>query len=382
MGYRDIENREDIDKIIINTLSKFYQTHVEIRRNYTKKSFILNPRLNAAVFSKASTKVLNAIRLGHFVRKNKFANFIMQIYITFAFSKHGLFGCKYLYINELPKCPEKIYIMPGNMKLKIMDYESMVINNIIKDRYEESAFFKEVSIRTNPVWDFILPIKQNNDYSYQEELLYGCTLDRIQKSDFVGINDTIENIILQMQSKNRRVTNAGTYSKMLINNIREGCLKLVDGESYKSSIIKFIDVIALLIKNTEIEIAFSHGDLQNGNIFVSLNNKVYILDWDTYGERSIGYDLLTFYYEFRYRNNYFLKLKSFIMDKTWETRFNKFYHLKLNKKQVLAIYILEDIIWIINENLQTAEKRISSSLIQYADMSLQKYILKIIGYDV
>jgi hypothetical protein len=43
---------------------------------------------------------------------------------------------------------------------------------------------------------------------------------------------------------------------------------------------------------------------------------------------------------------------------------------------------LEDIIWIINENLQTAEKRISSSLIQYADMSLQKYILKIIGYDV
>ena len=40
-----------------------------------------------------------------------------------------------------------------------------------------------------------------------------------------------------------------------------------------------------------IEVGLSHGDLQAGNIWIeNITEKVYIIDWESYGTRSVGYD--------------------------------------------------------------------------------------------
>lgn len=375
MGYLDIKNREDIDNIIALTLSKYFTNEVTISNKYSSDSFILNPRLNSAIIYRPSKKVIDAIKTGHAIRKNILKNAVAQFYIRFAFSRYNLFGCKYI-IFKKPLCNAKdLYIMPGNMKIKIFDFKNMTIDNIIKNNYQLLPFTKEKKIREDPIYSFILPLKIISNNVYREQLLSGCTIDRLKSCKLKTIEQEIRKIIIKIQKINRKSINALEYSFFLKNVIIDLYPKLNNGEKYKKSIFDFINKVYSLVLPKLIDISFSHGDLQNGNIFVTKANKIYVLDWESCDDRSIGYDILTYYFKFRYRKNYILRIDEFLKSAMWEEIKNDFYYHITDKKQVLAIYVLEDILWIINENINTSEKRVSDSLKLYSNSRIQENIL-------
>ena len=69
----------------------------------------------------------------------------------------------------------------------------------------------------------------------------------------------------------------------------------------KSDVIEIAEKLTkLAMANEEIEIRFSHGDLQSGNIWIeNKTNKIFIIDWESWGMRSKWYDIATLYQNLR-----------------------------------------------------------------------------------
>ncbi len=380
MGYIDIQNREDIDILISDTLSQYFSQTIKISNDYSSNAFILNPRLNAARTYGASKSVIQAIQNGHAVYRNIFLYWLMRIYISIAFSKKGYFHCKYLEFEKLPQLADELLIMPGNMKIKIFNYKDNNVVNLVKPGFSNIPFEKEKKIRIKPLWDFVLPmicLKSSN--GYEERLINGCSIDRCPFNLQQKYEEKIKQLILTIQKNGREEQNTSEYTQRVIDKIQGVLEKLNIEPIVHKSIEVFCDSLLAFCKSDKILLACSHGDLQMGNIFVETNGKLWILDWETHDIRSLGYDLLTYYYSFRYRRDYVSRIRSFLDDKVFEKKFSTFYDGMIpSSSHLLAVYLLEDILWVSEECAYTNEHRPSQSLLQYADEGFQRTIIKLL----
>lgn len=376
MGYLDIKDRENIDEIISKTLSVHYQTQVSIGDKKRKDSFILNPRLNCAIYSKAAPQIKKAVQIGHAIHKNIILNLAMRMYIKFGFSRMKFFGCKYINFNMLPDHPESLLIMPGNMKIKVFDYQTKTIINILKEGFNSASLSTEIKVRTTyKEKPYILPLEMLKDGVYREALIEGCSVDRLDRARYSRVQERITQVIQDFQKGNRCDIDAREYCCGIVSLIENKIELLRCNNTIKEKIKKLSQKISERLEGKLI-ISDSHGDLQNGNIFVSDNDDVYLLDWETYGIRSIGYDILTYYYKFRYRADYLMRLDSFLLDDNWDNISSIFWDNTVDRKQVLIVYLLEDIIWHIEECLSTEEKRSSPGLLKYSEIDFQKQLIE------
>lgn len=376
MGYLDIQGREEIDDIIGATLSQYYKTRVIVQDKYLRGSFILNPRLNCAVYDKTSNDVKNAVRKGHAIQNSLLKKIAMNLFITIGFSKKALFHCKYITFDKLPDNSEYLLIMPGNTKVKVFDYKNNKIFNLLKTGFETDGFLKEVAIRTGQnMRPYMLPIRSIQGDVYEETLIDGCSLDRLNRNTFPSVEEKIGDIILDFQKGNRIQKSAEKYTQELRQTISDKLKRIGCTSIQRDKLSSFISRLSLY-KGQSVVLANSHGDLQNGNIYISKEKQIYIIDWETYDIRSLGYDVLTYYYQFRYRKDYLNKIDNYLEDVGWDKMSVSFWGSIVNKKEVLAIYLIEDILWQINECLSTAEKKASSGLMKYTDTDFQNSIME------
>lgn len=376
MGYLDIKDRENIDEIISKTLSMYYQTKVSIGDKKSQTSFILNPRLNCAIYSKPVPEVKKAVQVGHAVHRNVMLNLAMRLYIMLGFSRMKVFGCKYINFSRLPDHPESLIIMPGNMKIKIFDYRSKMIINILKEGFDLASLYTEVKVRTAyKERPYVLPLEILKEGVYKEKLIKGCSVDRLDGIRYSKVKGRIAHAIQDFQKGNRSDVDACVYCCGIVSLIENKIEQIRCDNTIKVKITKFVHELLDLVEGM-ITIADSHGDLQNGNIFVSDDDNVYLLDWETYQIRSIGYDILIYYYKFRYRTDYLMRLDNFLQDDHWGDLSSAFWDNPVDRKQVLIVYLLEDIIWHIEECLSTEEKRSSSGLLKYSELNFQKQLIE------
>lgn len=376
MGYEDIQNREDIDGLIGKTLSEFYGTDVSVSDRYAPGAFILNPRLNTAITCKADREIKKAVRTGHTVRRNTLLNIAMNAYITVAFSKHTLFGCKYIVFKEYPDHAEKHLIMPGNMKVKIFDYSSGTVTNLLKAGFEPGSIKKERSVRMDPEWGFVLPLEMIDGKGYRESLLKGCSFDRLEQDRKGQAEKKIRSALRDIQRKGRRTEKSDSYTQALLDRIMVLLRQVKGSEKAKKSVADFAGCIKDGVRASDVEIAFSHGDFQYGNLFITEAGDLYVLDWETCEDRSIGYDILTFFYSFRYRRDYLGRIDAFLSDSGWQKIQERYYENAIDRRDVLRVYLLEDIVWLLMESCSTAEKRISDGLLAYSEQGFQSQVLE------
>jgi len=377
MGYIDSQKRENIDQIISETLSRSYGTKVSVSSEYKKGAFILNPRLNAAIYDCPSRYIVKKVHEWHKVQNNCLYKLLMDMYIVFAFSKHGRFGCKYIYFDKTLQNADMTYIMPGNMKIKVFDFSKMEIKNLLKNGFTHIGYENEKKIKIDPKWNFVLEMKECKSDSYTEDLLEGCSIDRYKYQNSIDIQSKIKKNILTMQNDFRQTVNTKEYLDERKQAIESKIDNLNNSQNIKDSILQFIKKVTEYVKSRNIVVSTSHGDLQNGNIFVT-NGDIKVIDWETVGIRSIGYDLLTYYYKFRYRSDYFYRIDSFLYDE--KTTLEDFYYDEvIPKTEILAIYFIEDIEWLIDETIQTTEKNITDGIKMYADKNFQNKVFDRLG---
>ncbi len=375
MGYLDIRSRENIDNIISETLVDYFNTRVTVCKSYKKSAIIFNPRLNIAISKHAKKSIRKLVRRWQSVRTNFLVNIVKQIYITFAFNKLSLLGSKYFVFEDMPSDYKNLIIMPGNMKIKVINYSKMKITNLYKAGFTDFPFRKERKIRINPNWNFILPLEVINSHTYEEELLSGCTFDRVKKESKENYSQKIVNIIKVIQKKDIQIVDSKMYVNNIYVKIQEKLNHLSNVDlNFKLHILRFCKKLINSVDVSKVNIAFSHGDLQYGNIFVTDKGKVYIIDWETYGIRTLYYDLLTYHYKFRYRSNFKLKIDLLLKDNDWLNVLNTYNITPISKEDVLRFFFLEDIEWILDECLQTVDKKASDSLYLYYNKDFEKYV--------
>ena len=375
MGYLDIRSRENIDAIMGETLSEYFHTKVTVADQYRRGCFILCPRLNTAVYDRAEKSVKRTVQRSHAVQSSPLLKLAMAAFISVAFSKHGMFGCKYIIFDRTPEHAESMVILPGNMKIKIFDFQEGTVRNILKTGFEKTSLQIEKNIRIDSDRAYILSLRMEQESVYCEDLIQGRSYDRLEPKLADALLGRIEDILLDIQQGDRKTVGCVDYMAQQMQDMRRLLSQLHAEQALKKQVLSFAEQMCGYGEG-EIVLSDSHGDFQNGNIFVSDDGKIYILDWETCATRSIGYDLLTFFYKFRYRADYLMRIDSFLNDECWAARAQKYGVLFADKRVVLSIYFIEDIIWLLQEILSTPEKRCSDGIRKYSELEFQRDVIE------
>jgi len=84
--------------------------------------------------------------------------------------------------------------------------------------------------------------------------------------------------------------------------------KMTDENLVSKSEIEFVSELKEKIKSVtnirDIKCAWAHGDLNTGNIFISEEGKVYLIDWEYFGVRSVNYDAFVYKKNLRHTQSY------------------------------------------------------------------------------
>lgn len=249
-----------------------------------------------------------------------------------------------------PDAPEKwqdIVIYPGNKKVKVIDTDNLTILNVVRQGYSKAWLSHEVALRANPSIPCVLPIGNHGDDWYSERLIVGRTMARMRRTERRRRDPAVMRVIREM-GRPVRVETVREYCERLCDSV-VGCARSLAGRLGSDDFALIIAASRALTRvcsqdASPVVIGFSHGDLQPGNImFEDVTDRLFVLDWETYGERSALYDIATYYYGLRR-----LPLPS-ALRQVYTDECQLFGGLGLDAVSRTAIVCLEEIEWSLRE---------------------------------
>lgn len=366
MPFRDFMERENVYAIIKDTLENNNLGVLSFKKDKNKGiKYYAFPRLGVLI---TKSGLRNKSFIQNINRNWSFPNnykkrTLVKVYLFLVLLLPNLFADKVLYLND-SKINSSSVVFPGNKKIKIVDYESRTVTNILKTSFKNTWILKEIEFRTkNSYIDNILPLKAGIN-SYIEPFLIGFSYTRLPSNTQ---NKLLERIIKFSQNLSRTKVvkkDALDYALERKNYVAELLKKRLYGFYYefKSIVDAFLD-FATSVNNFEIFIEMSHGDFQKGNIFYTLDNQLYVLDWETPGMRIKHYDLITFFNNTRNSNNSVKFVKN--VCQKGEISLGSTNIIENSTYSYLKLFLLEDFIWQIEESEILDENMTSTGLKNY-----------------
>ena len=285
MKISEMMQREDFYKINERTLANFYPETAEHSTLY------IYPKLNAIVTHNPSQKVVDYLITEYSVRSS-IKRVLTKLYVILAMRTGGLMADKKERISTSISHDTLIY--PCNKKYRIFDFNSNSVSVIPKDGFDDSDLKHEIEFRQksdNP--DFVPKLIGIASRGYSESIINGRPLARMPYGYDEYKHKAYEAFRLVYIKTNRDVDGLN-YAGRLYNKIIS-CLteKIKD----KASVLKTIHFLKKKVSELDtITLTFSHGDLQPGNIWIENNtNQIFIIDWESWGERSAWYDYDTLF---------------------------------------------------------------------------------------
>lgn len=378
MPYIDFINREDVYGIISTTLNEYFRSEVYYTRNNASnegQGFFCFSRINAIIPVDFSKDVIEFIKRDNNITNSLIKRVIIRTYIFLVLKFPYNFSEKLLIVKKPDINLKNIMIYPGNKKIKVIDFNSMTVVNILKTGFERTWFNKEIHFRINSRWNFVLPLECLDDNTYRERFISGFAYVRLSNNEKAKHFDEMWSIIQEIQ-KLSKITKIEDYLGLLKSEFESKLQSIsnrIDEQEIESLESFFAKIIGSFIdSSSDIKLCFSHGDLQEGNIFLEKNNsKIWVLDWETWNERSDYYDKLLFYYGFRNSHRLAKNIRAFLKED------GKMIRLKAteNRYDIVKLFLLEDILWQIDETSILNNKSISNGLIKYSLCSFQESIL-------
>ena len=203
-------------------------------------------------------------------------------------------------------------IYPCNRKFRIFDFKKNVVSVVVKSGFSNHCLLREISFRNeNRNCEFILPIIGSNEISYSERIIDGVPLARLQgdieskKSEalkkWVDYSDATKETVSSDQYADNLTEQFKKLRAEIVNLKKEIDYEVLDKVSEKL-------FNKMRSTNKSIDLILSHGDLQEGNIWIeNKTEKIYIIDWESVMKRSIWYDEAVLYYNLRNADTLFEK---------------------------------------------------------------------------
>ena len=400
MTISDLQRRENFYEINNKTLEKYFSeinqlTHrakiCEGGPTYStnKSYFFIYPRINAIVTKDNSREVREYIYKEFSNNPNLLKRFAIYFYTRLLLKSRGKFSDKCISIEPKIKDENSLLIFPGNKKIKIFNFKENYIDNIVKESFNDYCFKRELDFRlNNREYDFILGIERYSNRWYREKIIDGVSLPRISdKNKHKLFKVNVNKILDLLQGNTKKEIEMGEYVNILVSRIEEGSHKLENKSekfNFERKLEKFVMFLVNMIANKKdkILLSLSHGDMQEGNVIIrKSDDKIFIVDWETWDERTIWYDRLMLNYNLRNIYKFINNLKKYLFnykDIACEDS-DDIFTTDLNQRKVIVIiFILEDLLWQIEESNNFPDEIVSYSMEKYFSESFQKEIVNLL----
>ena len=400
MTISDLQRRENFYEINNKTLEKYFS---EINRllhrvkicedsptySTNKSYFFIYPRINAIVTKDSSREVREYIYKEFSNNPSLLKRFAIYFYTRLLLKSKGKFSDKCISIEPKIKDENSLLIFPGNKKIKIFNFQENYIDNIVKESFIDYSFNKELDFRLNNTkYDFVLGVERYSNRWYREKIIDGVSLPRISnKNKHKLLKENVNKILDLLQENTKKEIEIGEYVNKLVCKIKKGSRELGNKSekfNFERKLEKFVMFLVNMIANKKdiILLSLSHGDMQEGNvIIIKADEKIFIVDWETWSERTIWYDKLMFNYNLRNIYKFINNLKEYIFNykNVIYVDKNDVSVADLNQRKVIAIiFILEDLLWQIEESNNFPCGIVSNSVEKYFSESFQKEIVNLL----
>lgn len=283
MKITEMLQREDFYQINRDTLAAYYGNRG------TKGRLYIYPKLNAIVTKHPSKAVRQYLLTEYEVRGSAAKRLTVQTYVRLCLRSSGLLADKRI---ELKHCatPDTL-IYPCNRKYRIFDFARQTVAVQIKAGFPTEQLRHEIAFRTrDDLPDFVPAVVHHNEQGYTEQIIDGRPLARISEG-FAAYREEAYALLTAYASNFNETLTGNVYAKKL----RKQAMEMVCGTTL--SIEHILDALCGIVSvQPRIETTFSHGDLQPGNIWVENGtNKLFIIDWESWGIRSSYYDKATLF---------------------------------------------------------------------------------------
>lgn len=283
--------REDFYTINEKTLKGYYSGCE------AEKKLYIYPELNAIVASRPSRAVKKYLYTEYRVSGSIFKRLAVRAYAFVMLNSFGLFAAKSI---KLPTSAGRdTLIYPCNKKYRIFDFDKNTVSVTPKVGFPTGDLKNEIEFRKDSDAEFVPSLISYSDNGYTERIIDGYPVARAAERE-AELSDRAFGIWERYATRSRQTEDCREYAKMLVSEITslldvlEGLAKSVDRDRVISLADKLSDEICAC--GGTVTLSLSHGDLQSGNIWVENGtDKIYIIDWESYGIRSAEYDRATLY---------------------------------------------------------------------------------------
>lgn len=314
MKIDDMINKEDFYEILLLTLNSYYDDLIFSAENESVQTKFLNElyvyeKINAIIHSKPSKEILSFLKTEYDIRGSILKKVLVNIYLKFKLHSNGYFAEKKVFYFSLNNHTDfkNILIYPCNKKIRIFNFSNRIVNVVTKYGYPNSAIEKEINFRLDNLNDHIIPIESYGENWYGERIIDGIPLARIKNlEEYNKFKVAAHNILLSISKKHNKKNDIESYFIKLENQININIDKIkFFNENISKNVIKLLEIIRsnIDLKDFQIILTLSHGDLHAGNIWIeNSTNKILIIDWETVEIRSEWYDLFVLHGGFRVTN--------------------------------------------------------------------------------
>lgn len=272
--------RENFYDICKKTLDKVF-----LDKNNRTKLFVY-PNLNAIITRNADKKVKEFLFTEYSINGSIAKKTAVLAYLHLCLDTFGVSASKTIFIND--KKRNDLLIYPCNRKLRFFYFNDNVVKVAIKDGFPNNDLLHEIEFRkSEDLPSFVPKILSFDGTGYTETIIDGVPLARIN-AGFENYQKEAFDLLDTFRNPTKRTVSGSEYAKKLLDEAKMLCTPKISGINLDKTIEKLYKAVADI---PDIELCFSHGDLQSGNIWVENNtNKIYIIDWESWGERSSFYD--------------------------------------------------------------------------------------------
>ena len=314
--------REDFYEINRKTLNAYFGVS-----DQRKTSLYVYPKLNA-IITNSPGKTVREYLLTEFSVRSPWKRIAAAVYVMLCLCSKGALSDR-----KITVCSEvgnDVLIYPCNKKIRIFDFRDESSSVIIKYGFDDTDLQHEMEFRKrkdNP--SFVPRMIECTEYGYKEQIIKGKPLARITcKKAF----DTLRNRAYQMFRDFYQKDDEDIDLQEYLQFLRANIVSLSERSAIIKEQVQSISnkLITMSRGNKTVTVGFSHGDLQPGNIWIGSDNNIYIIDWESWGKRSIWYDYTTLFEKLRPG-----KIEQFLFSSRNETE--------------KALVLLEDIVFQLHE---------------------------------
>ena len=281
--------------------------NVGLMRRRGQQPWLCNIYLNAIFVPQAEPKVFDPIR-------REFARSVIwwrrpaqRAYVALATSRQGASWLAQAGVGISPPLPgaERLLIVAGNHKIRLLDYARGVVYGILKSGFPPGFMQREIEARGRaeglglPV-PALEAVAEDGTW-FRERCVSGTPVNRladaaVAQQAVTGAAQALHRLL----KATMREESLGEYVERLAEQARAHITaNHLLSESQKESLMQTVDDLVTQVNALQPAVedrilsAVTHGDFQPANILVNQDG-VWLIDWEYSARRQAGYDALVY----------------------------------------------------------------------------------------